>query len=93
MNSDNGISKEEAELVGTVVEGTVLAVFRWGVIVDLQLSHVGLIDVLYVDDDDHYSVGDRVSGHLTDYNELMGQFWLRPLGQVPVSERIRKKGL
>jgi hypothetical protein len=87
-----GISDEEKALLGTLVDGPVVAVLRWGVIVDLSLSHVGLIDALYVDDDDHYGAGDRVRAFLTHYDERMEKFWLRPPGQVPVSERLRQKG-
>jgi hypothetical protein len=92
MSAGRRIGDEERELLGALVDGTVLAVFRWGVIVDLSLSHVGLIDALYVDDDDHYEVGDRVSGYLTHYDERMEKFWLRPPGQTPISERLRQKG-
>lgn len=92
MSVGHGISEEETALLGTLVDGTVVAVFRWGIIVDLKLSHVGLIDALYVDDDDHYEVGARVNGYLTHYDERMEKFWLRPPGQVPVSERLRQKG-
>ena len=92
MSPGQGISEEERGLLGALVEGTVLAVFRWGVIVDLNMSHVGLIDALYVDDDDYYEVGDRVSGYLTHFDERMEKFWLRPPGQISVSERLRQKG-
>jgi hypothetical protein len=94
MNSggESAISEAEAALLGTLVEGTVVAVFRWGVIVDLKLSHVGLIDALYIDDDDRYEEGDQVRAYLSSFDERMGKFWLRPPGQVPVSERLRQKG-
>lgn len=69
-----------------------IAVFRWGVIVDLGLSHVGLIDALYIDDGDGYRVGDVISGYLTTFDERMEKFWLRPPGQVSVTERLRQKG-
>lgn len=95
MEQDGGgpkISKDEAALLGTLVEGTVIAVFRWGVIVDLGLSCVGLIDVLYIDDHDSYEVGDVVSAYLSSFSEGMEKFWLRPPGQVPISERLRQKG-
>jgi hypothetical protein len=60
MSSDENMQVGEAEraLVGTVVDGVVKAVFRWGVIVDLGLSRVGFIDPLYIDDGDRYEVGD-----------------------------------
>jgi ribosomal protein S1 len=86
------IEPEEAALLGSLVEGRVVAVFRWGVIVDLGLSHVGLIDALYIDDHDTYREGDIVSAYLTSFDERMEKFWLRPPGQVPVSERLREKG-
>lgn len=86
------ISADERALLGTLVEGRVIAVFRWGIIVDLGLSHVGLIDALYIDDDDNYAVDDVVTGYLSSFNELMEKFWLRPPGQVPIDERLRRKG-
>ena len=89
----SAITEAEVALIDTLVEGTVVAVFRWGVIVNLKLSHVGLIDVLYIDDDDHYEEGDQVTAYLSSFNERMGKFWLRPPGQVPISERLRQKGL
>ncbi|WP_018653728.1 hypothetical protein [Actinomadura flavalba] len=94
MSADEGakITRKESALLGTLVEGTVLAVFRWGVIVDLNLSHVGLIDALYVDDGDVYEVGGLVTAYLTHFDEHMEKFWLRPPGQTPVSERLREKG-
>lgn len=76
--------------MGTLVEGEAIAVFRWGVIVDLGLSHVGLIDVLYIEDDDNYQVGDRVSCYLSVFDEMKRKFILRPPGQVPVVERLRR---
>jgi hypothetical protein len=90
MNSPDAVSRitaHERSLIGSVVEGRVLAVFRWGVIVDLGLSHVGLIDALYIDDGDNYAVGEIVSGYLTEFNTRMEKFWIRPIGQVPISER------
>jgi hypothetical protein len=83
---------DESRLLGTLVEGTVIAVFRWGVILDLGLSHVGLIDALYIDDDDRYAVGDTVTGYLSSFNEGMSKFWVRPPGQKPIEERLRDKG-
>jgi transcriptional accessory protein Tex/SPT6 len=67
------VSEAEMRLVGSIVEGEATAVFRWGVIVDLGLSRDGLIDVLYIDDDDNYQ-----------------EFILRPPGQVPLAERLRR---
>ncbi|MFL6073302.1 MAG: hypothetical protein ACJ73S_07910 [Mycobacteriales bacterium] len=90
--NDQKIGDSEFALLGSLVEGSVLAVFRWGVIVDLGLSHVGLIDALYVDDDDNYQVGDRISAYLTHFDDRMEKFWLRPPGQIPVSERLRRRG-
>ena len=58
--TDHEVPEAEMRLVGSVVEGETTAVFPWGVIVDLGLSRDGLIDVLYIDDDDNYQVGDRV---------------------------------
>ena len=86
------ISADERALLGSLVEGRVIAVFRWGVIVDLGLSHVGLIDALYIDDDDKHTVDDVVTGYLGVFDENMEKFWLRPPGQVPIAERLRQKG-
>ena len=86
--TDHGVPEAEMSLVGSVVEGEATAVFRWGVIVDLGLSRDGLIDVLYIDDD-NYQVGDRVSCHLDAFDEMKNKFILRPPGQVPLAERLR----
>ncbi len=86
------ISEAERALLGTLVTGTVQAVFRWGVIVDLGLSHVGFIDPLYIDDGEHYEVGQQVRAHLSTFDEQQRKFWLRPPGQVSVAERLRRKG-
>lgn len=84
------MSEAELGLVGSIVEGEAVAVFRWGVIVDAGLSRVGLIDVLYIDDDDNYQVGDRVSCYLDCFDERKNKFILRPPGQVPLAERLRR---
>lgn len=89
---DMQVSEAERALIGTLVEGTVEAVFRWGVVIDLGLSHVGFIDALYVDDGDRYEVGDRVGVYLSGFDARQNKFWLRPPGQTPVSERLRQKG-
>lgn len=78
---------EEQALVGTLMRGAVTAVFPWGVVVDLGDSRAGLIDVLYVDDDDDYQVGQPVSAYLTCINEKL-EYRLRPPGQVPVIDRL-----
>jgi hypothetical protein len=62
------------------------------VFVDLGLSHVGFIDPLYLDDGDHYQIGQQVRAYLSTFDERRGEFWLRPPGQVPVDERLRRKG-
>jgi ribosomal protein S1 len=84
------VSEAEMRLVGSIVAGEATAVFRWGVIVDLGLSRDGLIDVLYIDDDDNYQVGDRVSCYLDCFDEMKNKFILRPPGQVPLAERLRR---
>lgn len=53
---------------------------------------MGLVDVLYIDDDDNYQVGDRVSCYLEYFDEKKRKFILRPPGQVPVAERLRRAG-
>lgn len=87
MSDESGITAEEKELMGSHIEGTVLDVFRWGVFVDLGLSHVGFIDVAYIEDD-VYEVGQVVAGHLSSYNKTTRQFWLRPLGKTPMAEYL-----
>ncbi|MFJ4788825.1 hypothetical protein [Streptomyces sp. NPDC088794] len=84
------LSEAETGRMGTLVEGEAIAVFPWGVIVDLGLSWVGLIDVLYIDDDDNYQVGDRVSCYLECFDQQKRKFILRPPGQVPLVERLRR---
>ncbi len=87
-----GISEAERALIGTLVEGRVEAIFRWGIIVDLGLSRMGFIDPLYIDDGDHYEVGQQVRAYFTAVEDGQQKFRLRPPGQVPVTERLRRKG-
>ncbi|SNX59444.1 hypothetical protein SAMN06272735_3120 [Streptomyces sp. TLI_55] len=56
---------------------------------DLGLPRDGLVDVLYIDDD-NYQVGDRVSCYLDCFDEMKNKFILRPSGQVPLAERLRR---
>lgn len=84
------LSPHEQGIMGKIVTGEIEAVFRWGVIVDLGLSRVGLIDALYVDDGDDYKIGDQVSGYLDCFDEQKDKFILRPPGQVPLAERLRR---
>ncbi|MGW3292024.1 hypothetical protein ACWDR3_46145 [Streptomyces sp. NPDC001002] len=88
--TDAEVPEAEMCLVGTLVEGEATAVFPWGVIVDLGLSRDGLIDVLYIDDDDNYQVGDHVSCYLSCFDEMKNKFILRPPTQVPLVERLRR---
>ncbi|MFF4602818.1 hypothetical protein ACFY12_08715 [Streptomyces sp. NPDC001339] len=83
------LNGRERSLIGQLVRGRVLAVFRWGVIVDLGLSRVGLIDVLYIDDGDSYEVGDEIEGNLDYFDEQKDKFILRPPHQTSISERLR----
>lgn len=89
---DEVLSAGERALIGQVVTGDILAVFRWGLIVDLGLSRVGLVDVLYIDGDEGYAIGGRVSGHLDLFDEKKDKFILRPVGQISLIERLRLKG-
>lgn len=82
------LSAHERALIGKMVSGEVEAVFRWGIIVDLSLSRVGLIDALYIDNEDHYEVGDRVDCHLDCFDEAKEKFILRPPGQTSLAERL-----
>jgi predicted RNA-binding protein with RPS1 domain len=86
------MTEAERALIGTMVDGTIKVVHRWGVFVDLGLSHLGFIDPLYIEDDDHYQVGAQVSAELSNYDDQREIFWLLPPGQVPVAERLRRAG-
>ncbi|WP_404868092.1 hypothetical protein ACI1MP_07400 [Kitasatospora griseola] len=86
------LSEHEQSLIGEIVDGAIEAVFRWGVIVDLKLSRVGLIDALYIDDGDCYQVGDRVSCYLDCFDERKDKFILRPPGQTSLAERLGRVG-
>ena len=86
------LSEHEQRLIGEMIDGEVEAVFRWGIIVDLGLSRVGLIDALYIDDEDNYQVGDRVSGYLDCFDEQKEKFILRPPDQISLAERLRRAG-
>jgi hypothetical protein len=82
----------DLSIVGSTVEAKVIAVFRWGVILDLDLSKVGLIDALYIDDGDEYAVGDTVTVMLDDFDEQKDKFIARPPAQIPLADRLRAKG-
>ncbi|MFJ5532645.1 hypothetical protein ACWERW_26525 [Streptomyces sp. NPDC004012] len=84
------LSAQESSLLGQLIKGRVEAVFRWGVIVDAGLSRVGLIDALYIDDEDRYEVGQSVTCYLDCFDEQKDKFILRPPQQVPLSERLRR---
>lgn len=84
------LSEHEQRLIGTLAEGEVIAVFRWGIILDLGLSRVGLTDALYIDDEDVYHVGDRVRGYLDCFDEQKNKFIFRPPHQVSVTERLEQ---
>ena len=75
---------------GSLVTGTVEAVFGWGIIVDIGLDSVGLIDVLYIAPDASYVVGDELTVYLDTYDTMKKKFILRPPDQVPLSERLKE---
>jgi hypothetical protein len=81
----------ELALIGTVRTGRVIAVFRWGVIVDLGLSRLGFVDPLYIDDGDVYTVGQTVEGELSSLEDGGQKFWVRPLDQIPLGDRYRSR--
>lgn len=82
----------EVDRIGQLVSGRVLAVFRWGVILDLNLSRLGLVDAIYIDDGDLYVDGQHVEVYLDGFDEQKDKFIARPPGQVPLVERLRQKG-
>lgn len=88
--SDNPLQLTPA---GQPIRGVVRAVFRWGVIVDLGADFVGLIDALYIDDDDSYVTGQTVITHLDRFDDRKLKYILRPPGQVPIIERLKAKHL
>ena len=88
--TDRQISSDELSLVGSIVHGQVEAVFRWGIIVNLGLSRVGLIDALYIDEEDEYRVGDQVECFMDCFDVQKNEFILRPPKQVPLEERLRQ---
>jgi ribosomal protein S1 len=75
-----------------LVEGVVTDVVPFGVVVDLGADHRGFIDPLYIDDDDHYRVGERVANHLIIFDTRKRCYLLRPPHQIPVIERLRRRG-
>lgn len=81
------LPEAERALIGTIVRGQVVDVQRWGVLVDVKLSQLGFIDPLYIDDGCHYVVGQDVEAYVSSYQARTRKYWLRPLGQVPISER------
>ncbi|MEU3625875.1 hypothetical protein [Amycolatopsis coloradensis] len=91
MSSD-GLTDFEIRQLGRLVDAKVAAVFRWGVIVDINLSRPGLIDALYVDDSDSYVVDDVVRVYLDSYDRQKDKIIARPPHQVPLLDRLREKG-
>ena len=79
-------------LFGRLVRGKIEAVFRWGIIVELDWEHKGLIDALYVNDEDVYIVGRTVEAVLDGFDERKQKYILRPPHQTPLAERLRAKG-
>lgn len=84
------LAPNEMDLVGQIIEGRVEVVFRWGVIVDVGLSRVGLIDVLYIEDDDEYQPGQKVRCYLDTFDDRKNKFILRPPNQTPLAQRLRR---
>lgn len=82
----------DAEHIGQLVSGRVVAVFQFGVVLDVSLSRLGFIDVVYIDDSDTYSVGDVVDVYLDTIDERKGYFIARPPHQKSVADRLREKG-
>jgi hypothetical protein len=82
----------DLSIVGATVEAKVIAVFHWGVILDLGLSKMGLIDALYIDDGDEYAVGEAAMVVLDDFDEQKDKFIARPPTQIPLVDRLRAKG-
>lgn len=86
------MSDDEPAGAGQLLTGTVLAAFHWGVILDLGLARPGLIDAVYIDDDDEYAVGQEIVVHVDTFDEQKDKFIARPPSQVPLAERLRSKG-
>ncbi|MFF5076328.1 hypothetical protein ACFY36_04705 [Actinoplanes sp. NPDC000266] len=82
----------ELERIGQSARGRVVAVFRWGVFLDLGLSRPGLIDALYIDDGDVYVEDQIVEVVLDSFDDQKDKFIARPPSQTPLTERLRKKG-
>jgi hypothetical protein len=82
----------ELRLVGSLITGRVVAVFNWGIIVDIGLSHVGLIGALYIDDGDKYETEEEVVAYLESYDSMKEKYILRPPHQTSLAERLRNKG-
>ena len=73
----------ESERIGQIALGRVVAVFRWGVILDLGLSRLGLIDALYIDDCDAYAEGRSVEVLLDSFDKRKYKFIAKPPRQTP----------
>ena len=90
--SDPDSAIPELAAVGSTTAARVVAVFRWGVILDLGPSGLGLIDALYIDDEDQYSVDQVVTVVLDEFDEMKDKFIARPPGKTALVERLRAKG-
>lgn len=76
------------EQIGRSAEGTVIAVFRWGIILEVGLSRVGLIDALYLDGSHEYVVGHVVTVIIDHFDEVKDKFLARPPSQIRIRDRL-----
>lgn len=77
---------------GTPVQGTIIRVERFGMLVDIGLEMPGFVDPVYIDDTDSYAAGQTISAYVLFFDERKRQHILRPVGQIPLPERLRAKG-
>ena len=78
------------DLMGALVAGTVAAVYKFGVLVDLGLDYVGFIDPVFIGDD-VYEEGERVEAYVVGFRAENRQYELRPKGVISLPEWLRQR--
>jgi ribosomal protein S1 len=76
--------------MGALVVGTVAAVYRFGVLVDLGLDHMGFIDPIFIGDD-VYEEGDHIEAYVVGFRAENRQYELRPKGMMSLPEWLRQR--
>lgn len=80
--------EEHLILIGTLVDGQVVAVRPWGVVVEFGVSILGLIDRGLVDEGEVYEIGQSVRCVVEQFERR--RWYLRPEGKPSADERLEQ---